>query len=635
ERAARLSPDMARARELTVAAVEAALEAGEVRRAEELAATALAGPEPDEMTRAHLLFARGVAEFWRADYRSAYQLLLEAAELVSSSAPGPAARVLVQAVHAAWYDDASSVHAVLGALRALPLPPADPASPVVHYLTTTLAHLPTPPGAPHRAPATSPRSGGLAGPVGAAAAPGGSGVSLGGGVGAESAASPRSGGVSGSVPAAGSAAGAAPRSGGQSGPAAAAPGGLAPAAAAAAAGGVGSQAAAGPGGVRGLALAGVGVPGRMTLEEVERAARRAGAAVPVDLILPCGASLVPGHDDETLDLARRLTREARETGAFGALPTLLFFLAEAELFEGRPESAAAQAAEALQFALDSDQSLWVGQMRGFLAYLAATRGADEECRDHADAALASGNSGAPWARWALGLLELGAGRAEDALAHLDALARSPQNYHVSAVRSVPDLVEAAVRLRRPERVEEPLAWFERWAGHSGRPWADALVRRCHAMLAPDELAESLYTAALDLHAKQPRPWELARTQLLYGEWLRRGRRKAEARSPLRAAEQTFRQLGARPWAERARTELDATGAAAGAERPAAAGPLAGLTPQEAQIVRLAAQGLSNRDIAAQLFLSARTVGYHLYKAYPKLGVASRTELAELVPAGEA
>ncbi|MFD0327974.1 hypothetical protein ACFQZC_06335 [Streptacidiphilus monticola] len=269
----------------------------------------------------------------------------------------------------------------------------------------------------------------------------------------------------------------------------------------------------------------------MTLEEVERAARRAGAAVPVDLILPCGASLVPGHDDETLDLARRLTREARETGAFGALPTLLFFLAEAELFEGRPESAAAQAAEALQFALDSDQSLWVGQMRGFLAYLAATRGADEECRDHADAALASGNSGAPWARWALGLLELGAGRAEDALAHLDALARSPQNYHVSAVRSVPDLVEAAVRLRRPERVEEPLAWFERWAGHSGRPWADALVRRCHAMLAPDELAESLYTAALDLHAKQPRPWELARTQLLYGEWLRRGRRKAEARSP--------------------------------------------------------------------------------------------------------
>ncbi|MFD0327975.1 hypothetical protein ACFQZC_06340 [Streptacidiphilus monticola] len=122
ERAARLSPDMARARELTVAAVEAALEAGEVRRAEELAATALAGPEPDEMTRAHLLFARGVAEFWRADYRSAYQLLLEAAELVSSSAPGPAARVLVQAVHAAWYDDASSVHAVLGALRALPCP---------------------------------------------------------------------------------------------------------------------------------------------------------------------------------------------------------------------------------------------------------------------------------------------------------------------------------------------------------------------------------------------------------------------------------------------------------------------------------------------------------------------------------
>ncbi|WP_042453190.1 helix-turn-helix domain-containing protein, partial [Streptacidiphilus jiangxiensis] len=107
------------------------------------------------------------------------------------------------------------------------------------------------------------------------------------------------------------------------------------------------------------------------------------------------------------------------------------------------------------------------------------------------------------------------------------------------------------------------------------------------------------------------------------------RRKSEARAPLRAAARAFDALDAAPWAARARAELDASGAAPA--EPRAAGPLSGLTPQETQIVRLAAQGMSNRDIAAQLFLSSRTVGYHLYKAYPKLGVASRGELAALVP----
>lgn len=165
-------------------------------------------------------------------------------------------------------------------------------------------------------------------------------------------------------------------------------------------------------------------------------------------------------------------------------------------------------------------------------------------------------------------------------------------------------------------------------GRAGQSWIDALVLRCRALLAPDAEAESLYAAALEAHQREDRPFERARTQSLYGEWLRRARRKTDARTQLRAALEIFDRLGAEPWSGRAASELRATGVV----MPQSPGPgaLGQLTPQELQIVRLAAQGLSNRDIAAQLFLSPRTVGYHLYKAYPKLGVAARSELPGLI-----
>ncbi|MCO5991696.1 helix-turn-helix transcriptional regulator, partial [Actinoallomurus spadix] len=141
--------------------------------------------------------------------------------------------------------------------------------------------------------------------------------------------------------------------------------------------------------------------------------------------------------------------------------------------------------------------------------------------------------------------------------------------------------------------------------------------------------EGAYAEALRLHDKGGRPFERARTELLYGEWLRRARRRSDARGPLRSALEVFEGLRAEPWAERARAELRATGESAATARPAAADLLERLTPQELQVVRLAAEGNSSRDIAAQLFLSPRTVEYHLYKAYPKLGVSSRRELARL------
>jgi DNA-binding CsgD family transcriptional regulator len=344
----------------------------------------------------------------------------------------------------------------------------------------------------------------------------------------------------------------------------------------------------------------------------------------------CGITLIAGDDLATHELAADLVSAARAQGASGYLPTLLFFLAEAELFHGQHREAIADATESLRIAQDTGQRHWVRQTQEFLGYIAAVEGDTERCHSLTEGALPGGGADsrvAPgaWALWARGMLDLGHGRVQDALTWLLSMVTGAQSHHVSATRAIPDLVEAAVRVGEPEQATTHLARFERWADFTRQPWAAALVQRCHALLAADDEAEARYAAALREHAAQDRPLERARTILLYGEWLRRARRRSEARPQLAAALQIFERLGAEPWARRARAELDAAGAPAPtAHQPSS---VAALTPQELQVVRLAARGLSNRDIAAQLFLSPRTVGYHLYKAYPKLGIASRAELA--------
>jgi DNA-binding CsgD family transcriptional regulator len=153
--------------------------------------------------------------------------------------------------------------------------------------------------------------------------------------------------------------------------------------------------------------------------------------------------------------------------------------------------------------------------------------------------------------------------------------------------------------------------------------------RCAALATGDAGAEPLWRRAVAAHEGDGRPFEQARTRLLYGEWLRRSQRRADAREQLLAAAGAFTEIGAAPWRERAEAELRAAGAAPPAVTPG--DPLARLTPQELRVVRLAAGGVSNKQIGAQLFLSPRTVGYHLYKAFPKLGVATREELARYAP----
>ncbi|WP_043181241.1 AAA family ATPase [Streptomyces sp. NRRL F-5123] len=365
-------------------------------------------------------------------------------------------------------------------------------------------------------------------------------------------------------------------------------------------------------------------------------AAHGGRVDPGHLVMLCGVGLTLGQDVQAHELTTVLAAEGRESGGVGRLTTVLFFRAEAEIFDARFDDAAATAREALRIAADTGQRQWVSQLSSALAYVAAVRGDQDGCRRRVDAALAGGSGtamapGAPWAYWSQGLLELGLGRAQAALEQLALLGEESVRHHISATRSVPDLVEAAVRLGVPERADASFARFEAWAARSGQSWAAALVARCRALRAPEADAEAYYLAALDAHDPHRRAMESARTGLLYGEWLRRARRKSEARGRLRTALDVFERLGAAPWAERARGELGAAGGTL-PESGRAAAPVdveAGLTPQESQIVRLAAEGLSNKDIAARLFLSPRTVGYHLYKAYPKLGVASRGELAGL------
>jgi DNA-binding CsgD family transcriptional regulator len=226
---------------------------------------------------------------------------------------------------------------------------------------------------------------------------------------------------------------------------------------------------------------------------------------------------------------------------------------------------------------------------------------------------------------ARGLLDLGLGRFDAAADRLVEAAATSRGWW----RGLPDLVEAAARVGRTADARRAADRYARWAEHTGQPWARAIALRCQALVrSGDGAAELFVEAAALLRTDGAHQFERARTDLLHGEWLRRARHRSEARGPLRAAADTFAELGARPWAERARAELRATGESRTGTGP---GPdlLAELTPQELQVVRLAATGMSNRDIAAQLFLSPRTVGYHLYKAFPKLGVASRAQLVRL------
>ncbi|GAA2931180.1 LuxR family transcriptional regulator [Streptomyces thioluteus] len=335
------------------------------------------------------------------------------------------------------------------------------------------------------------------------------------------------------------------------------------------------------------------------------------------------------HGDLTAarDLAGALERQCREQGAIGVLGLVQMLLARTQLLLGLHREALATATDGLRTADDTGQARVRVHLATVLAQLAAVRGDEEGCRELTAEALALGIApGTVHAAGALSLLDLGLGRHAAALDRLMAVVAAPDRQGV--IGALPDLVEAAVRHGSPEPGRSALDWYEQHtSAHSRRPWAEAVALRCRALLTRDpEEAEALYARAVRRHQEGAgSAFERARTELLHGEHLRRMRRTGDARARLRSALETFERLGAAPWAERARAELRAGGESLVASG-APAGPLDQLTPQELQVATLAAQGLSNRDIGARLFISPRTAGYHLSNVYPKLGITGRREL---------
>jgi DNA-binding CsgD family transcriptional regulator len=196
--------------------------------------------------------------------------------------------------------------------------------------------------------------------------------------------------------------------------------------------------------------------------------------------------------------------------------------------------------------------------------------------------------------------------------------------------ALPELIEAATRTGKSALAEEAMGRLSAMTATEGADWAAGLDARCRALVSERAEAEPWYRTAIDRLSRTPLRPDLARAHLLYGEWLRRENRRVDARHQLRSAFDLFAEMGAEAFAERARRELVATGEKVRKREP---GTRNDLTPQESHIARLAVDGRTNAEIGAELFLSARTVEWHLRKVFVKLGISSRRELKDAVARG--
>jgi DNA-binding CsgD family transcriptional regulator len=298
-------------------------------------------------------------------------------------------------------------------------------------------------------------------------------------------------------------------------------------------------------------------------------------------------------------------------------------------------TASADAAEALRLAQETRQDLYVGYSLAFLARIEAACGAEEPCYRHAMQALelaqASGmGSVRSYALAALGQLELGLSRFDAAIRHLEELSGLHEAWemrHPTVIQSTPDLIDAYVHAGRLDDARRQLdAFADQASCNDSRP-ALAAACRSEGVLAPAGRFSEWFERALALHDRTPIPFDLGRTELWYGQRLRRDRQKNAAREHLESAREIFDRLGARPWGHRARSELRALGVRVRNAAPLAS---AALTPQELRVAMSVSKGATNREASGALFLSPRTIEAHLSRVYRKLGVRSRTELAALL-----
>ncbi len=328
---------------------------------------------------------------------------------------------------------------------------------------------------------------------------------------------------------------------------------------------------------------------------------------------------------------------ARAAVAPALLPLALGLRAEIGFRTGSWHAAYSDAAESALLAEETGQSTQLPQSLSVLARVEAGRGEEESCRRHSARALELvEQQGIDALRLhagvAVGLLELGRGRSEQAIAELEPVARFAEERGVSpaVVPFRSDLIEAYIRAGRRAEAEQMLTRLERWGRESGDAWALAGCARCRGLLASDEEVDTWFREALHRHHETTTRFEYARSQLCYGERLRRARRLLHAREPLRSALIAFEDLGARPWAERARVELRAARDVPQARR---APGLETLTAQELQVARVVGQGVRNREAASALFLSPKTIDFHLRNIYRKLGLRSRSELVRIFADG--
>jgi DNA-binding CsgD family transcriptional regulator len=338
----------------------------------------------------------------------------------------------------------------------------------------------------------------------------------------------------------------------------------------------------------------------------------------------------------------RLIAAGRDASAVSALIYPLAARSHLDFRLGRWAAARAAATESVELAQDTGHLPLLAHSLAALSHVEAAMGAEDECRRHVTDGLAlvarfQAEATGTYLHHALALLELGLGRIPEAIAALEEVQRHADHLLMqpSVVQWAPDLIEAYARAGRRDEALALIDAFEAKGRKTGSRWAQATVARTRALIAPDAEFRAGFDAALALHEGLPMPFERARTLLCLGERLRRARQRADARAPLKEALETFERLGARGWAERTRTELRATGEQQARRAEPAAEQL---TPHELQIAVLVAHGMTNREVAAALFLSPKTIEYHLGQIYRKLDVRGRAQLARLMamelPEGE-
>ena len=366
---------------------------------------------------------------------------------------------------------------------------------------------------------------------------------------------------------------------------------------------------------------------RASVEPLSRVLHAFDEADPRWLWLACRLAQDLWDDELWYALATRGVRIARETGSLQLLPNALNYLAALNVHSGAFATAVALIAEVDALA----QAIGLPPLKYATAMLAASRGDDAQVQALTQGplrgAMTRGEGAAlGGAGWFTAVLHNGHGRYGEALAAAQGACEHEDVIFYGW--ALAELIEAAVRSGERDEAAAALDRLGERTQPAGTEWALGIEARCRGLLTEEE---SPYRESVERLANSRATVALARSQLVYGEWLRREHRRVDAREQLRAAHEMFSQIGAEAFAERARRELAATGETV---RRRTVETLDQLTTQEAQVARLAAGGHTNPEIGAQLFISPRTVEYHLRKVFTKLGISSRKELRRALPEWE-